>query len=46
MKKPSIHKIQTTASSKLFKIEAIDLEFSSGEKRQFERVNSHGNGAG
>jgi len=44
-KKPSIHKIQTTASSYIFKIEAIDLEFSNGEKRQYERLASRGNGA-
>ena len=44
-KKPSIHKIQTTASSHIFQIEAIDLEFSNGEKRQYERLASRGHGA-
>ena len=44
-KKPSIHKIQTTASSHLFQIEAVDLEFSNGEKRQYERLASRGYGA-
>ncbi len=44
-KKPSIHKIETTASSHIFQIEAVDLEFSNGEKRQYERLVSRGSGA-
>ena len=43
--KPSIHKVTTTASSHIFQIEAIDLEFSNGEKRQYERLVSRGHGA-
>lgn len=42
---PTIHKIQEVASSRLFKVEALDLEFSNGEHRQYERLRNHGNGA-
>ncbi len=44
-KKPTIHQISTVASSRLFKIEALDLEFSNGEKRIYERIASRGHGA-
>lgn len=36
--KPIIHKRTAVASSRLFCIEAIDLEFSNGVQRQFERL--------
>lgn len=44
-KLPTIHKTKIVASSRLFKIEALDLEFSNGEKRQYERLVSRGVGA-
>ena len=44
-KKPTIHQKKIVASSRLFNIEALDLEFSNGEKRQYERLASRGNGA-
>lgn len=44
-KKPTIHEKRVVASSRLFKIEALDLEFSNGERRQYERLLSRGVGA-
>ncbi|HEC04858.1 MAG TPA: ADP compounds hydrolase NudE [Thiothrix sp.] len=44
-KKPTIHQKQIVASSRLFNIEQLDLEFSNGEQRQYERLVSRGNGA-
>jgi len=35
---PRIKKISAVASSKLFKIEEVDLVFSNGEKRCYERI--------
>ncbi len=44
--KPKILNKTTVAKSRLFKIESLDLEFSNGEQRQYERlVRSHGTGA-
>jgi ADP-ribose diphosphatase len=37
-KKPVIEKVSNISSSKLFTIEQVDLLFSNGEKRQYERV--------
>ncbi|MCK5918593.1 MAG: ADP compounds hydrolase NudE [Cocleimonas sp.] len=45
MKKPTIHQKEVVASSRLFAIEAVDLEFSNGEKRQYERLVRRGQGA-
>jgi ADP-ribose diphosphatase len=45
MKKPTIHQTRVVATSRLFKIEALDLEFSNGEQREFERLVSTGVGA-
>ncbi len=45
LKKPTIHQKKIVASSRLFNIEQIDLEFSNGEKREYERLASRGNGA-
>jgi ADP-ribose diphosphatase len=42
---PIIHQRKVVAKSGLFKIEQIDLEFSNGEKRQFERMAGSGRGA-
>jgi ADP-ribose diphosphatase len=44
-KKPTIHQKEIVASSRLFNIERLDLEFSNGEKREYERLVSRGNGA-
>lgn len=42
---PQIHKTEVVAKSKLFRIEQMDLEFSNGETRQFERMAGSGRGA-
>lgn len=44
-KKPTIHQTTKIATSRLFTIEQLDLEFSNGEKRSYERLASRGNGA-
>lgn len=44
-KKPKILKIETLATTRVFNIERMDLEFSNGEKRQYERLKPPGNGA-
>jgi len=44
-KKPKILKIETIATTRVFNIERLDLEFSNGEKRQYERLKPPGNGA-
>jgi ADP-ribose diphosphatase len=43
--KPKILKRKTVASSRLFQIETVDLEFSNGALRQFERLKGAGRGA-
>ena len=43
--KPIIHKKTLIAKSRLFQIEALDLEFSNGEQRTFERL-MRGNSSG
>lgn len=45
VKLPTIHTIKTVAKSRLFLVEALDLEFSNGEQRTFERLASRGYGA-
>ena len=45
MRKPTIHQKEVVASSRLFAIETVDLEFSNGEKRQYERLVRKGQGA-
>lgn len=42
---PIIHQREVVAKSRLFRIEQIDLEFSNGEKRVFERMAGSGRGA-
>jgi ADP-ribose diphosphatase len=37
-KKPTILKIETIASTRLFNIQSMDLQFSNGVKRQYERL--------
>lgn len=44
-KLPTIHKTNTVARSGLFLVESLDLEFSNGEQRTFERLASRGYGA-
>lgn len=42
---PLIHHREVVAKSRLFRVEAVDLEFSNGEKRVFERMAGSGRGA-
>ncbi len=42
---PVIHARRNIAKSRLFCIEEVDLEFSNGEKRTFERMAGSGRGA-
>lgn len=42
---PIIHAKKTVAQSRFFKIEQVDLEFSNGAKREFERMSGTGRGA-
>ncbi|MEE9310305.1 MAG: ADP compounds hydrolase NudE [Cocleimonas sp.] len=44
-KKPTIHQITKVARSRLFLVEAVDLEFSNGVKTQYERIANRGHGA-
>lgn len=44
-KKPKILKIETLFTTRIFNIERLDLEFSNGERRQYERLIPPGNGA-
>jgi ADP-ribose diphosphatase len=43
--KPKVLNIETIATTRVFNIERIDLEFSNGEKRQYERLKPPGKGA-
>ncbi|MCM2972951.1 ADP compounds hydrolase NudE [Larsenimonas suaedae] len=45
-KKPRIEALETVAESALFRIEAMDLTFSNGNTRRFERLRGRGKGAG
>ena len=46
MKKPPIiHNIETVARSRIFHVQSVDLEFSNGERRIFERLKTGPNGA-
>jgi len=42
---PKIHARQVQDPGKHFKVEKLDLEFSNGEKRTYERLLTHGLGA-
>lgn len=44
-KKPVIHGTTDVAESRIFRIEAVHLEFSNGEERHFERLMTKGNDA-
>jgi ADP-ribose diphosphatase len=42
---PKILSSEVTARSKLFHVEALSLEFSNGQQRQYERIKGSGRGA-
>jgi len=42
---PTIHKTEIVAKSKFFKVEKLELEFSNGVTREFERMVGGGRGA-
>jgi len=44
-KLPKIHSRKIVASSRFFKVESLDLEFSNGATREFERMAGSGRGA-
>jgi ADP-ribose diphosphatase len=43
--KPIIHGVRTLAQTRVFRVEAVDLEFSNGQRREFERINNGNAGA-
>ncbi len=43
--KPKIHQTHVVASSRLFTVESLDLEFSNGVQRTYERLAPGGHGA-
>lgn len=38
LQKPTILKVETVAQSRLFNVESVDLEFSNGVRRVYERM--------
>ena len=44
-KKPKLTNVHTVAKSRIFNLESMDVEFSNGETRIYERLMSRGNGA-
>ena len=44
-KKPQLKNIHTVAQSRIFNLESMDVEFSNGSTRDYERLVSRGNGA-
>lgn len=38
LQKPTILNVETVAKSRLFNVESVDLEFSNGERRVYERM--------
>jgi ADP-ribose diphosphatase len=44
-KKPTLSNIANIATTRFFNIQSMDVEFSNGEKRQYERLKPPGNGA-
>ena len=44
-KKPKLTNIHTVAKSRIFNLESMDVEFSNGATRIYERLVSRGNGA-
>jgi len=43
--KPVIHAVRTLAQTRIFHIEAVELEFSNGVRREYERINNNTTGA-
>jgi len=43
--KPKVSNITNIATTKFFNIQSMDIEFSNGEKRQYERLKPPGDGA-
>ena len=41
---PTIHKVVTEETGP-YRVEHLDLEFSNGERRQFQRLHGRGHGA-
>jgi ADP-ribose diphosphatase len=44
-KKPKLSNIKNIATTQFFNIQSMDVEFSNGQKRQYERLKPPGNGA-
>jgi ADP-ribose diphosphatase len=44
-KKPILSNIKNIATTKFFNIQSMDVAFSNGEKRQYERLKPDGDGA-
>ena len=44
-KKPKLSNIHTVAQSRIFNVESMEVEFSNGATRFYERLVSRGNGA-
>ena len=44
-KNPKVTNVRSVARSCVFNVESMDVEFSNGETRVFERLNPRGNGA-
>lgn len=40
--KPKIHKVEQILATKIFKLEEVDLEFSNGAKRTYQRIRNRG----
>jgi ADP-ribose diphosphatase len=43
--KPTLSNVTDIATTRFFNIQSMDVEFSNGEKRQYERLKPPGNGA-
>ena len=43
--KPKLSNIRTVAKSKIFRVESLEVEFSNGVTRNYERLNPKGRGA-
>jgi len=43
--KPIVHAVRTLAQTRIFHIEAVELEFSNGARREYERINNDTAGA-
>jgi len=44
-KKPTLRNVTDIATTRFFNIQSMDVEFSNGERRQYERLKPPGNGA-